>query len=509
MLDLGANGGINPATGAAWAAGDTYRLVFVTSADTACDSTDITTYNGFVQGLAAASTSYPKLGNGLWKVAGSTSTVDARDNTKTNPSVDGVGETVFRMDGTFVIAINHADLWDGINSSHVTGENYLAVHLDENGNERLSERVRTGSGANGTAAGDGRVLGGSGETPPRVATGRNFAPDFYGSYNPAGWMQDWSEEAASAGPVYAISGVLTVVDTSDTTAPTLVSIADDTIDGTVNVPDEVIYTVTFDKPMGAGTVDVTDFENDPALSTSVTIKSVEPTANPAVFQVTVGTTVGGELKLRIKAGALLADVVGNPIDTTSALPDDATITIIADANPPTLVSISDNVSGGPIVATKWSTPIYTITFDKAINPATLGTDDFENGSSAPLTIHSASPTGNPAVFQVVVTTSGPGELILQIKAGADIRDLAGNPLDTGSALPDDTVITVNPAPELAGELGDFDVVNANGGINPATGVAWAAGDTYRLVFVTSADTACDSTDIGTYNAFVQGLADAA
>ena len=509
VLDLSANGGINPATGVAWVAGDTYRLVFVTSANTTCESKDITTYNSFVQGLAAASTSYPKLGNGLWKVVGSTSTVDARDNTKTNPSVNGVGETVFRMDGNFVIANNYADLWDGINSSHVAGGNYLGVHLDQNGNARLSERVRTGSGANGTAAGDGRVLGGSGENPPRVQTGRNYAPDFYGGLGSGNWMQDWSENAASAGPVFALSGVLTVVDTSDTTVPTLVSIADDTIDGKIVVPAAVVYTVTFDQPMSAGTVDVTDFENDPTLNTSVTITSVEPTANPAVFKVTVGTTVGGALKLQIKAQAVLADLVGNLLNTTSALPDDATITVIADATLPTLVSISDNAAGAPIVATRWSTPIYTVTFDEAIDPATVGTDDFENGSSAPLTIQSVNSTANPAVFQVVVTTSGPGELVLQIKAGAVIKDLAGNPLKTTSVLPDDTTVIVNPAPDLAGELGVFDVVNANGGINPATGVAWAAGDTYRLIFVTSADTACVSTDIGTYNAFVQGLADAA
>ena len=206
VLKLGANGGINPATGVAWALGDRYRLIFVTSADTACDSTDITTYNSFVQGLAAASTSYPKLGSVTWKVVGSTASVDARDNTSTNPSVNGVGEPILRMDGLFVIANNYADLWDGaINSSHVPGQNYLAVAFDENGVERIEERVRTGSSGNGTAT---SVLGGSGD----VQTGRNYTPDFYGGYG--GWMQDWSASAASAGPVYAMSETLTIQSTN-------------------------------------------------------------------------------------------------------------------------------------------------------------------------------------------------------------------------------------------------------------------------------------------------------
>ena len=206
VLNLSANGGINPATGVPWALGDTYRLIFITSAHTVCDSTDIATYNSFVQGLAAASTSYPKLGSVTWKVVGSTASVAARDNTSTNPSVNGVGEPIVRMDGLFVIANNYADLWDGaINSTHVPGQNYLAVAFDENGVERIEERVRTGTLNNGTAGG---VLGG----PGNVGTGRNYAPNFYGGYG--GWTQDWSDAAASPGPVYAMSALLTIQSTN-------------------------------------------------------------------------------------------------------------------------------------------------------------------------------------------------------------------------------------------------------------------------------------------------------
>ncbi len=46
------------------------------------------------------------------------------------------------------------------------------------------------------------------------------------------------------------------------------------------------------------------------------------------------------------------------------------------------------------------------------------------------------------------------------------------------------------------------------GDNPATGVPWAPGDQYRFVFHTSATTDATSADIATYNAWVQGLADA-
>ena len=325
-----ANGGINPATGQPWAAGDTYRLVFVTSGTTACDSTNIATYNTFVQGLAnTAGLGTSTLGPVTWKVVGSTAAVDARDNTDTNPGVDGLGEPILRMDGTFVIANNYADLWNGINNSHVAGGDYLTVHLDENGVVRTDERVRTGSNGEGTATGDGRVLGGSAEATPRVQTGRNYAPDAYGGLGGSSWMQDWSEEAASEGRVYAISQPLTIINLADNTDPTLQSITDDKPGGSVTVPGTVTYTVTFSEPMSAASVDVGDFENDPSLTTDVTINSVVPTANPAVFLVTVGTTEAGSLRLRIKAGAVLTDPAGNPLDTTSALPDDTTIVVNA------------------------------------------------------------------------------------------------------------------------------------------------------------------------------------
>ena len=91
ILTPGALSGNNPATGAPWAVGDQYRLAFFTSATTTAESADIATYNAWVQGLANASTAYDiGADDGVtWKVIGSTSEVDARDNTSTNPTVEG------------------------------------------------------------------------------------------------------------------------------------------------------------------------------------------------------------------------------------------------------------------------------------------------------------------------------------------------------------------------------------------------------------------------------------
>lgn len=58
---------------------------------------------------------------------------------------------------------------------------------------------------------------------------------------------------------------------------------------------------------------------------------------------------------------------------------------------------------------------------------------------------------------------------------------------------------------LQGELGILDTM-VNSGINLATGVPWASGDTYRLCFLTSITTDATQTDIAHYNAHVNTAA---
>lgn len=109
ILDDNANGGINPVTGLAWASGDQYRLVFVTSTFGSPGSSNINDYNAFVQAAANSA----GLGAATWNVIGSTTSVDARDNTGTNFTIDPIGTSIFLIDGTTKIADDYTDLWDG------------------------------------------------------------------------------------------------------------------------------------------------------------------------------------------------------------------------------------------------------------------------------------------------------------------------------------------------------------------------------------------------------------
>lgn len=212
VLDIN---GINPATGVQWAEGDTYRLIFVSSATTTATSTDIATYNSFVQGLATTA----GYGSVDWTVVASTAATNARDNTGTSVS-DGVGEAIVLMDGSTIIADNYADLWDGgIEVTVIGGGDPLVdaprgIYLDETGADvGADDRVFTGTNSNGTTNTD-QPLGNAGNVSTGAA-GAGFPTQFWGynaGTNESGrWTQDFSFSATGQQEVYGISETLTVV----------------------------------------------------------------------------------------------------------------------------------------------------------------------------------------------------------------------------------------------------------------------------------------------------------
>jgi hypothetical protein len=86
---------------------------------------------------------------------------------------------------------------------------------------------------------------------------------------------------------------------------------------------------------------------------------------------------------------------------------------------------------------------YTVTFSEDMDASTVSADDFGNAGSATFTIGTVAET-TPGVFTVPVMPTDVGTLQLQVNAGADLKDLAGNALDTTMAIADDTTLTVNP-----------------------------------------------------------------
>ncbi len=94
-------------------AGETFRLLFVTSTEIQLDSDSIHHYNAFVQGRAAAGHAAIQSHGSLFRVLASTAAVAARDNTGTNPGTDGPGEPIFWLGSGVRVADDYEDLYDG------------------------------------------------------------------------------------------------------------------------------------------------------------------------------------------------------------------------------------------------------------------------------------------------------------------------------------------------------------------------------------------------------------
>lgn len=310
ILNLAANGGINPATGEPWQSGDSYRFAFVTSTDSYPQSANIETYNLEMQNLAG--TSSLNLGGATWKVIGSTTTVNARDNTSTNPNVNGPGHAIFLLDGSTVVAASYAELWSGTIRHPInimeTGDLFNRTPWPYTGTRTDGTR-RSGAGSDRSPFGAGGGIGQGTLT------------------NNAHWVWRTNTSNTNLLPYYALSEPLAVVELTAAAPPSLLAIADNVSGGPVMFPAEIIYTVTFDKDMNASSIGADDFEN--ALSTEISIDSVVQSGAPGVFTVTVTPLTPGVVQLQIKQHAVLLDTEDTPLDTQVALADDTLITIEA------------------------------------------------------------------------------------------------------------------------------------------------------------------------------------
>jgi filamentous hemagglutinin family protein len=207
ILDLYANGGINPATTNPWALNDTYRYIFVTSTTTTATSTDIADYNVFVQTAADASPLNIGTDEGIttWKAIGSTLTVDAINNTA---SASGSSEAIFMMDGTTKIADNYTDLWDDTIDNN--------IDTIEDGVTTINGEVWTGTSSVGLAH-SSQYLGNGGN----VAVGSSNVMG-------GGWLNNFNFAPAATYPMYAMSPVMTIQNDPAqvaTTAQTTISVS--------------------------------------------------------------------------------------------------------------------------------------------------------------------------------------------------------------------------------------------------------------------------------------------
>jgi hypothetical protein len=470
VLSLTANGGINPNTGAAWKVGDKYRLAFHTNGATVTTSNNPEYYNDF---STTEAWTVPALQGTYWKAmitvnldGTTTQALSPKREVKANTGTGdltggsnqgGAGEPVYVVNGTTCIARNNADIWNTwsnpfqntLASPNATGTGnntvragtavFYSPYLNQNGAQTAFVDINHGQDVATGCNTDGAHVNALGDTIDEKTISRGST-----NANTAGrvWNR-FTDTTSTARRLYVISVPLTIVDTNEIVKPTLISIADDRSGADLALgTGSIVYTVTFSEPIDAATLTIADFEN--AGTAAVTISNIRGTLDPKAFTVTVTPTTAGTVLLQTIAGAVIEDHVGNTVNTTSAIADDTTINVVTDTTAPLLSTITDSVPSGSSNA--FIRINYTVTFNEAITAGTVNTADFGNGGTAPITVNSVTATSNPAVYTVAVTPSGPGDLTLEISAGATVTDLSGNPLDTSTALPDDNTITINPDP---------------------------------------------------------------
>ena len=175
--------------------GEQYRLAFVTITTRDATSSNIADYNSFVTTAANSVPQLTALGT-TWTAIASTASVNADDNTNTNPGVSA-GVPIYNLGGALV-AINNQALWGTVVPQEGAGPPLSApIWIDERGDPPFQTGVWTGTSPYGTA----RSPLGSVGTP---TFGLNTKKD-------SNWIS--FGEGGTPPPdqnLYAISGVLTV-----------------------------------------------------------------------------------------------------------------------------------------------------------------------------------------------------------------------------------------------------------------------------------------------------------
>ncbi len=237
------------------------------------------------------------------------------------------------------------------------------------------------------------------------------------------------------------TAVFTII--NDDGAPTIdpdTAITEDDADDLLNIADDtVIYTLVFDKEIqqsGPGALDASDLSNAGSASAILgTPTTTDGIAWTVLVEASTGTT--GDVKLQINQGALIEDLAGNALDTTTAIVDDATL--VADLQSPNVSSITDSTGGA---VTEGSSFTYRVTLSEIVSGID-SVDDFNLAGSTNATISGVS-TVSGSVYDVTVATAGAGGEVLTLQVVdsgvTPIRDIAGNSIIPAS---DDNTVTVN------------------------------------------------------------------
>ena len=304
-------------------AGDGFRLLFVTSQTRDATSTDIDDYNEFVQMAAAAGHEDIQPYSALFRALGSTSDVDAIDNTATTHTTAQPGVPIWWLNGPEA-ADDYGDFYDGSWDNRDPGRNESGSEVDFGD----TDQVWTGTENDGTATIP--ILGSVGTTTyatPGVGTNLHFVGG--------------AASSSEAKPLYGLSFVLHVV-----AAPPAVDSAAVSTDGAA-------IDIVFDEDL-----DTTGTE--PAADAFEVTVDGGTAVNPAsvAFHATDADTVVLTMSPAIAAGGTVTVAYEQP--TSNALADAASNEVAdftgqAAPNRPAAPGVTLTAGNGKLTAA-WAAP---------------------------------------------------------------------------------------------------------------------------------------------------------
>ena len=277
-------------------------------------------------------------------------------------------------------------------------------------------------------------------------------------------------------------GVVVTEAVADPVAPSLdtANITDSSGGNPISSVTPLAYTVAFSELMDPATIGVDDFELLGTAAASITSVVHFGSVTTVNVQPTLGTS--GTLQLQVKAGAVITDLAGNPLDTTSAIADPEIVTV-GDVVAPTVVSFTSPSASGTIFGTPTIT--YTVAFSEFINPLNAG--NFTNAGTAPFTIGAVTPISPaapaPSVFTVEVIPSGAGTVQLQVQG--TIQDPSGNSLVV--PVTDPKVFTLDAGTEPARETVTIDASTTSSSTSNIHGLVFDASASDKLVVVVTGE----------------------
>ena len=502
--------------------GDTFRLLFLSSGRRDGASPAIEDYNAFVQNRAAAGHAEIREYGAGFRVVGCTEATDARDNTRTIHTTSDQGVPIYWLGGN-KLADDYGDFYDGDWDDEANPKNELGANWHDTSSQVYLPL--TGCDHDGTESFDGTTSQALGLLKVRAGISNSNTP---GNGPISG---DELSFPGTTRPMYGLSELFWVT-TAAATVPGAPTGLTATADGETGID------LSWTAPADDGGSDITGYRIEvSADGGSAWADLVADTGSMDTIHSHTGLSAGSTRHYRVSAIN----------DAGTGLPSGVAYTTTTAAADLLVSNTGQTGDPGVIEAIGDQDGTHSQGFETGSNPGGYGlasvgvyVADADLGAGEAFTVHIHAADGAGGLGAVAYTLTSPGVYtanavnVFTAPVGAALdADTAYHVVfeGTGDAATDFALgVTASDGEDVGSRLGweiedgrRFQGSVASAGTNfqvsvngtavtevyPTWGLVPAglsAGDTFRLLFLSSTKRNARSSDIEVYNAFVQNRA---